>query len=123
MESATVFSSAARTASENSSDQVNSSWRGVRLFLHISASSGTTPTLDLKIQVKDPVSSQYIDLPGGSFAQKTGTGTDELTVFPGIAAVANRAVSQCLGRTWRVVATIGGTTPSFTFSVAAQYLP
>ena len=118
----TVFASAARTATANSSDMENRAARGVRLFLAVTAASGTTPTLDVKVQVKDPINDTYIDLPNAAFAQKTGTATDELTIYPGITTAANRAVSTALSQKWRVVATIGGTTPSFTFSVAAAYI-
>ncbi len=119
----TVIASAARTATVNSEDQENRGARGVRLFLNVSAASGTTPTLDVKVQVKDPISDAFIDLPGAAFAQKTSaSGLDELTIYPGVTVAANRAVSQPLSQRWRVVATIGGTTPSFTFSVAACYI-
>lgn len=119
---ATVLASAVRTATANSADQVNRFARGVRLFLNITAASGTAPTLDIKVQTKDPVSGVYLDLPGAVFAQKTTTGSDDLTVYPGVAETANETVSDALSRTWRVVATIAGTTPSFTFSVGAAYL-
>lgn len=118
----TVFESAARTATTNSTDMENRGARGVRLFLAVTAASGTTPTLDVKVQVKDPINDTYIDLPGSAFAQKTTTATDELTIYPGVTVAANRAVSQPLSQKWRVVATIGGTTPSFTFSLAACYI-
>lgn len=117
-----VLPSVARTVTANSDDLVNTQYRGVRLFLNISAASGTSPTLDLKVQSKDPVSGSYVDVPGAAFAQKTGTGTDDLTIYPGVAETANETVSDVVSRTWRVVATIGGTSPSFTFSVGASYL-
>lgn len=119
---ATVLASAVRTSTANSDDQVNRFARGVRLYLDVTAASGTTPTLDVKVQTKDPVSSTYIDLPGAAFSQKTTTGSDDLTIYPGVAETANETVSDALSRTWRVVATIGGTTPSFTFSVGAAYI-
>lgn len=117
-----VFASAARTSTANSSDFENRTSRGVRLFLDITAASGTTPTLDVKVQSKDTETGKYVDLPGGAFAQKTTTGTDDLVIYPGVAETANRSVSDVLSRDWRVVATIAGTTPSFTFSIGACYL-
>lgn len=119
----TVFSSAARTATEDSADQVHAGYRGVHLVLDITVVSGTTPTLDVKLQRKDETSGKYVDIPGAAFAQKTGTGTDDLVVYPGVAETANRSVSDILSEAWRVVATIGGTTPSFTFSLAGSYVP
>lgn len=115
-----VFPSAARTSSANSSDQTNHHARGVRLHLDITAASGTSPTLDVKLQAK--IGSQYIDIAGAAFAQKTTTGTDELVVYPGVAETANESVSDIIPRTWRAVATIGGTTPSFTFRLDASYV-
>lgn len=108
------------TVTTNSND-VKTSAAGGRFFLNISAVSGTSPTITVKIQVKDPISGNYVDLLNGAFAQQTGTGELELTVYPGIATAANQAVSYVLSGTFRVVATIGGTTPSFTLSVA--FLP
>lgn len=109
------------TATAATTDQTNYDARGVTIYLNITAASGTSPTLDVKLQIKDPVSGTYIDIPGAAFAQKTGTGSDSLTIYPGISETANRKASMVLPRTWRAVATIGGTTPSFTFSLGAHY--
>lgn len=121
-EETTALASAERTATTNGGDLTNVFARGVRLHLNISAASGTNPTLDVKVQTKDSVSAAYVDLTGAAFAQKTTTGSDDLVIYPGIGETANRAVSDALSRTWRVVATIGGTNPSFTFSVGAAYI-
>lgn len=118
----TILSSAARTASGQSDAQSNWQYRGVRLYLDVSAVSGTSPTLDAKVQTKDPVSGTWVDLPNASFAQKTGAGTDTLVIFPGVTATANRGVSDALDKNWRIDYTIGGTSPSFTFSVGAVYI-
>lgn len=117
---ATVFSSAARTATANSTDQVNYDAHGIKMHLDITASSGTTPTLDIKLQAL--INGVYIDIAGAVFTQKTGTGTDELTVYPGIAETANESVSDVIPRTWRAVATIAGSSPSFTFSLGVSYI-
>lgn len=118
----TVFTSAARTATANSADQENYQFRGCILLLNISAASGTTPTLDLKVQLYDKTSGAYMDIPSAAFAQKTTTGSDSLVIYPGIAETANRSVSDVIPRNWRVVATIAGTTPSFTFSLGVSYI-
>jgi hypothetical protein len=117
-----VVASAARTVTGNSSD-INTvpGAVGVIFTLDITAVSGTTPTLDVKIQGKDPNTGDYVDLPSAAFAQKTGAGQDTLNIRPGIAETANRSVSDVIPRTYRIVWTIGGTTPSFTFSVGASY--
>lgn len=119
----TIFSSAARTSTENSS-AVDSprGFRGVVLHLDVTAASGTTPTLDVKIQGQDTLSGNWFDLPGASFTQKTTTGSDELYIYPGTAETANEKVSYSLPNNFRAVATIGGTTPSFTFSLGASFV-
>lgn len=129
----TVFESEARTATENSDEQVIQlrgdsgeefpAFRGVHLVLDITAASGTSPTLDVKLQRKDATSGEWVDLEGGAFAQKTAAGTDDLVIYPGVAETANRSVSDVLTYRWRAVATLGGTTPSFTFSLGGTYLP
>jgi hypothetical protein len=120
----TVFGSAARTTTTNSDPQLvqKRNWRGVLLTLNITASSGTTPTLDCKVQIRDPISqATYIDIVGAAFAQKTGTGTDYLLIYPGTVESANKRVSFAIPGEYRVVCTIAGTTPSFTYSMAASY--
>lgn len=117
-----VLASAARTATGNGPDMVNKDASGVVLTLDITAVSGTTPTLDVKVQSKDSLTGKYVDIPGAAFSQKNGVLTDQLVVYPGVAVSANKAVSNVLPRNWRIVYTIGGTTPSFTFAVSAAYV-
>lgn len=114
----TVAASAARTATLTGADQTNEGWRGVVLTLDITVWNATS--LDVKVQMKDVVSGQYVDIPGAAFAQKTGTGTDTLVIYPGIAETANRSVSDVLPPRWRIVGTQVGT--SVTYSVGACYI-
>lgn len=118
-----VEASSAKAASGNSATALtNHNGSGVHLFVNVSAVSGTTPTLAVRVQVQDPVSSSWVDLPGAATANITATGLTLLTIYPGATVAANSAVSLPLPRTWRLAWTIGGTTPSFTFSVGAQYI-
>ena len=120
----TIFSSAARTATANSDDNFSHGSRGLWVVLDITAASGTSPTLDVKLQRKDPLSGSYVDLPGGVCAQKTGTGTAWLTVYPGIAETTNGSTSDVISEVFRAVGTIGGTdTPTFTYSLAGSLIP
>lgn len=114
--------SSAKTTTGQGAALVNQNARGVQLVVNVSASSGTTPTLVVRAQVQDPVSSNWVDIPGAATASITGNGQTLLTVYPGANPVANAVVSQPLGRNWRLAWVIGGTTPSFTFSVGAQYI-
>lgn len=91
---------------------------GMALFLDITAASGTTPTLDIKVQYLDPLTGNAFDLLAGAFVQKTTTGSDHLVIYPGIAVDANR-VNQVLPGDIRINSVIGGTTPSFTYSLTA----
>jgi hypothetical protein len=119
----TIFTSAARTVTANSVEFTLPQGKlGGVFFLNITASSGTTPTLDVKFQVLDPVSGVWHDITGAAFSQKTSTGADSLTIYPGIAAAANDTVSYPLGGAVRAVATIAGTTPSFTFSLSGELI-
>lgn len=120
----TVFAAALR-GTANSSDLTKPAWaKGVLLTLDITAKAGTSPTLDLKVQGKDPVSGKYYDIPGAAWAQKNDSGVDELTVYPGMVEAANVSEDAVLPQTWRMVGTVGGSaTPTFTYSVGADYLP
>lgn len=112
-----MFSATARTASENSGNISDFDYTGGFFFLNVTAASGTTPTLDIKIQAKCNLTGIYYDIPGAAFTQKTTATTDFLVVSDGVTVSANKAVSHPLPTYFRAVATIGGTTPSFTFSL------
>jgi hypothetical protein len=74
--------------------------------LHVGAVTGTTPTLDVKIQESDTSGGTYSDITGATFAQQT-TATHHLWIN------FKRSKRFC-----RAVATIGGSSPSFTLAVA-----
>lgn len=76
----------------------------ISLDLAVTAASGTTPTLDVALETsKDGVSWRSL----GSFAQKTAVSSER------------KSFSGC-DRLVRTNAVIGGTTPSFTFSVVGE---
>ncbi len=117
-----AFASAVVTATANGADVGNEGYKGAVFILDITAASGTSPTLDVTLEWKDPISEKYFAIPGAAFAQKTTTGTDSLVVYPGVAETANESVSDVLSETFRAVATITGTTPSFTFSLGVSFV-
>lgn len=118
-----VEASSAKTASGNSAAAItNASGSGAIFFINVSAVSGTTPTLAVRVQVQDPVSLSWVDVPGAVTASITATSLVMLTVAPGLVEAINSKVSFPLPRTYRLAWTIGGTTPSFTFSVGAAYI-
>lgn len=119
----TLVASATRTASGNGADLECYNLTAAHFFLNVSAASGTTPTLDVKIQGKDPVSGGYFDLV--AFLQKTVVSTGRVVIGLGAVDdantdnVANAPLPHVIRASW----TIGGTTPSFTFSVGISARP
>jgi hypothetical protein len=98
-----VIASAARTTSGDTGAITGySDSSTLRVQLEVTAAAGTTPTLDVVIEdTLDGTSWNVI----GAFAQRTGPGREVVNVTT---PFTNRI---------RVRWTLGGTTPSFTFSV------
>ena len=85
-------------------------YEGVALvLLNASAGTGTSPTLDVKLQHSDD-DSTYEDVTSGAFSQVT-----DAAETAGVKAM-KLNVSD-LKRYLRVVGTVAGTTPSFDFGV------
>lgn len=112
-----VLTGTAASASANGADQNNPTFRGLKVVVNVSAISGTSPTLVVTLQGKDPASGSYYTLLAS--ASLTSTGATVLTVYPGVTASANVAVSDVVPRTWRAISTVGGTGPSVSFTVGA----
>ena len=105
---ATLHTSAAETATVTGADVDTEQLGSANFYLDVTAVTGTTPTLDVKIQEKDPVSGKYFDLV--SFTQQTAISSERKSYGLG--------AGELLGKVIRYVATIAGTTPSFTFSLS-----
>ncbi len=103
---ADLQASVTRTATANGSTVEIADKANLRLDLAVTAASGTTPTLDVKIQ-DSPDGTTWTDVSGGTFTQATGTTTQHKKIGP-------------VDRYVRHVATIAGTTPSFTYSVTGE---
>jgi hypothetical protein len=117
---AQIVALSAASASGNSPDLSNRFGSGVQITVDITALTGTTPTLTVNIQTKDPISGKYVTLL--SSAALSATGTTLLTIYPGLTNAANTVASQVLPRDWRVSYTIAGTTPAVTATIAASIL-
>jgi hypothetical protein len=74
----------------------------ITFFLDVTAVAGTAPTLDLYIDIQDPCSGKWVNQ--DKFPQVTAVGTYALAVY----VRSNRYAVRWV---------LGGTTPSFTFSV------
>lgn len=102
-----AVASAARTTSSAATAYEVGNRNTLRsLTMAVTASSGTTPTLDVRVET-GPDNSTWTTV--GSFTQATGV-TSQTKSFAG------------LDRYARVAWTVGGTTPSFTFSVSGAEL-
>ncbi|NCA23338.1 MAG: hypothetical protein EBS91_01685 [Betaproteobacteria bacterium] len=79
------------------------------LLLDSAAGSGTTPTMTVTVEHSDSLGSGYSAISGAAFTQVTTTASQQKLV-----------ISKDESRRYvRVTYTIGGTSPSFTFSVNA----
>lgn len=90
------------TADGDSVDQTESSPDGAVAHLHVVAASGTTPTLDVKVQHSSD-DSVWVDLI--TFGQATGTTSER------------GSATGTVNRYVRAIWTVGGTDPSFEFAV------
>ncbi|MCY0930790.1 hypothetical protein OTB20_32295 [Streptomyces sp. H27-H1] len=100
---------AARTATASSGPVAAAGAASIALLaVHVSAASGTTPTLDAVLE-------QSVD--GSSWSTVTGSGITQLT------AVGNRLSAGAVTANYvRATLTIGGTTPSFTCSASILFV-
>lgn len=105
-----AFASAARTATASSGPIAAPGYATLCVLLvHCTAASGTTPTLDVALDGSADNSS-YSAITGGAATQLTAAG--------------NRTACALATTNYvRVTATIGGTTPSFTFSASVIFIP
>lgn len=113
----TIQASAAQTANNNStSSSSGNTSRSAQFFLNCTVASGTTPTLNVRMQCSDDGGTTWYDLvyPGTTntvaFTQLTATGNQSLN-FTG-----------CVGDRLRAASIITGTTPSFTYAVKAVFI-
>ncbi|KKL87330.1 hypothetical protein LCGC14_1935790 [marine sediment metagenome] len=104
-----LHESANETAGGNSDDtpEIPSDGPSV-MYLDITAVGGTAPVLDIDIEVRDPISGEYIVLV--AIPQKNATGFTRFT---------DALLDELRDAIYRIVWTIGGTaSPNFTFSLA-----
>lgn len=116
-----ILASLARTVTGNSLDFTNDDAGSIgagTFCIDITAASGTTPTLVVTIQGQDPTSGKYYTLLAS--AVLNAAGTTILRVGPGLPVTANVSANDIIPKVFRVLFTIGGTTPSFTFTVGAS---
>jgi len=107
---ATVSDIAARTSTVTSSAYDTQDFKGTLTILQqVGTVSGTSPTLDGKIQDCDTSGGTYADVSGLTFTQVTASNN----------AQSLRCPTRGLRRYIKYVGTIAGTTPSFAMGVVA----
>lgn len=94
------------TASANGTGVDTQGYSDAMVVLEVGTVSGTTPTLNVKIQESDDNSS-FSDVTGATFTQVSATGSSQVLRVTELNLVRKRYL--------RAVATIAGTTPSFAF--------
>lgn len=104
-----LFNAAARTATANGTGADLKTYAApgpgsqqMKAIITCGTAAGTTPTLDVKLQESDD-NSTFTDISGATFTQLTAAGSEEIEF-------------QTNKRYVRAVATIAGTSPSFTFA-------
>ena len=127
----TTGDTGAKIATGNGANVTSVGNKGVQILVNMGVVSGTTPTAVLKVQGSTDAGTSWYDIPGATTATLVATGLYGITVYPGIAVTAGVATTgttatanMVIPRTWRLVWTIGGTTPSFTITnIQYIYLP
>lgn len=119
-----------KTASFNGLTVTNASAKGALIIINEGLISGTSPTLVAKLQGSADGGTNWVDIPNATTATLTGTGVYGIMIYPGVTAVGGTAINNttavvncALPRIWRVVYTIGGTSPNFSLTnVQYQYI-
>jgi hypothetical protein len=105
-----LFDPADRSATANGSSVDILNYEGqAAAILQSAAGTGTNPTLDVKLQDSADGSTGWADVTGAAFSQVTNAAASAQVVKFNASAVQ---------RYIRAVATVGGTTPSFTCGVS-----
>lgn len=100
-----AVASAARTTTGIGSSFNSESATALEATLSVTAASGTSPTLDVRLETSIDAGTTWSTV--DSFGQKTAAATEGKVFGP-------------IGDVCRWAWTIGGTSPSFTFSISAQ---
>lgn len=113
----TTGDTGAKSTTGNGATQTNFNAKGAMIAFNVGAfSGGTSPTITFKLQWSADSGTTFVDLAGAVTSAIAATSVAALTIYPGVAAVANSAVSSSIPRTWRVVWTITGAPTGITIT-------
>lgn len=128
---ATVYASAARTATPTPVPQTNHGARGVVLILDVTATPNNAETLTVGVQGRDPISGKgvamiaFTALVASALGATPTTATFAYTVYPGgveTTAAANHEVQAlALPASWQPTVTHSAA-GSWTYSLSASYV-
>jgi hypothetical protein len=120
--SVALDSSTARTTSGTGATFTNHSGRAVSFWVNVTAVTGTTPTLTVRVQWSPDNGATWLDMDTTNLqtASITGTSNATLRIGVGLTTAANAALNTAAPRLMRLAWTVGGTTPSFTFATWAN---
>jgi hypothetical protein len=108
-----------KTSTFNGTTQSNPGFKNAFILIILGIVSGTTPTMNVQLQYSPDSGSHWINI-GGASSNVTATGNTIAislgSVFTTSGATQTLFISGQLVKTWRLVYTIGGTTPSFTIA-------
>ena len=110
-----LLSSAARTTTQTSADQLNYNARGIDIVVDVT--SVGTGSITMTLNYKDPASGKYITLLSG--AAITTNSTNVYRLYPGLTASANATANDILPRTFQIVITANNANP-VTYSVGCS---
>lgn len=115
----TILADATRSATTQSDDFINRHGQALVIIFDVSSVAGGGQTVTLSVQVKDPVSGNYVTILTGS--AQTASGTYLYNVGPGVTdsgGVADAVNDVDVGGTYRIVVTHSGG-GDFDYSVGA----
>lgn len=107
---------AASAVNSSGADIDNQFGMAAHVIIDITAITGTTPSLTVTVEGKDPTSGKYYPIIVS--AALTAVGTTVLRIYPDAAVTANVSANDFIPRLFRVSAAIAGTTPAVTARVA-----
>lgn len=126
----TTGDTGAKVATGNGANITNVGNKGIQIVIALGTVTGTVPTIVLKVQGSVDGGTTFYDVPVATTASLVATGNWGITIYPAATPLvgttvsgSTAVVSNIIPRTWRMVWTIGGTTPSFTItSITYNYI-
>lgn len=116
-----VFDSQSRSVGTfNSDDSINDFAETLTITVKTGVAVGNSK-VTAKIQRKDEISGEYVDIPGAETAAQGASSSTNLTISPGIAQTNKRRINDIAPRIWSVVSTVAGGT-SIVFAVNGETL-